>query len=262
MRLFIRAVGVLTLAVTPGLSTPAFTQTPAKPPAKTPAKQAAPRPRPTSMRVVVRDQSGKPVSGVHVLVSGTTRDTTTDATGTAVLDTMRDGSYRLRFEREGFVTLERDVTARNGQPAEILVALSAAPPPPPPSRLEPTPSPTPAPSASSGRLTNVSIPAFLDKNFIGRDPLKESVLGCTAGATTRLLQLRDPLAVHTHANLDEILYVVAGEGAVRMRDLDTVIGAGSLTVIPRGLPHAVERRGKNPLVVISTLAGAPCRAQE
>jgi mannose-6-phosphate isomerase-like protein (cupin superfamily) len=107
----------------------------------------------------------------------------------------------------------------------------------------------------------VSIPAFLDKNFIGRgDPLKESVLGCTAGATTRVLQLRDPLAVHTHANLDEILYVVAGEGSVRIRDQATPVSAGSLSVIPRGVPHAIERRGRNPLIVISTLAGAPCQA--
>ena len=251
MKLFTRGVAVVALAVTAGIVTPAFTQTPAK---------RAARPRPTSMRVIVRDQSGKPVSGVRVIVSGTTRNTTTDATGTAVLGTMRDGSYRLRFERDGFITLEREVMARNGQPAEIVVALSAAAAPPPPSRAEPTPAPPPVgPSASSGQPAHVSIPAFLDKNFIGRDPLKESVLGCTAGATTRLLQLRDAVAVHTHANLDEILYAVAGEGSVRIRDQVTVLSAGSLTVIPRGLPHAIERRGRNPLVVISTLAGAPCQ---
>jgi hypothetical protein len=30
-------------------------------------------------------------------------------------------------------------------------------------------------------------------------------------------------------------------------------------MIPRGVGHAIERRGKNPLIVLSTLAGAPCR---
>jgi mannose-6-phosphate isomerase-like protein (cupin superfamily) len=99
----------------------------------------------------------------------------------------------------------------------------------------------------------------LDKNFIGREPLKESVLGCTPDATTRLLQLRESIASHTHDDLDEILYVVAGEGAVRVGDDVTPLTAGSLSMIPRGLPHAVERRGKNPLIVLSTLTGAPCR---
>src|SRR5581483_1487283 len=96
-----------------------------------------------------------------------------------------------------------------------------------------------------------------------RDPLKESVLGCTGASTTRLLQLRDPIAAHTH-DLDEIVYVVAGDGAIRLRaasagDESTVVHAGSLTVIPRGTSHAIERRGKNPLIVLSTLAGAPCQ---
>jgi mannose-6-phosphate isomerase-like protein (cupin superfamily) len=73
-----------------------------------------------------------------------------------------------------------------------------------------------------------------------------------------VLQLRDSLALHTHADLDEILYVVAGDGVVRVRDETMTLAPGSLTVIPRGLPHATERRGRNPLIVLSTLAGAAC----
>jgi len=99
---------------------------------------------------------------------------------------------------------------------------------------------------------------FLDKNFIGRDPLKESVLGCTADATTRLLQLRDPLATHTHADLDETLYIVAGEGEVHIGEETMPLSPGTLSVIPRGMSHSVARRGRNPLVMISTLSGAPC----
>ena len=151
-----------------------------------------PRPRPTSTQIVVRDQSGAPVPGAHVVVSGAaTKEATTDANGAASLASMRDGSYRLRFEREGFITLERDVTVRTGQPAEIDVVLNTAPPPPPP----PEPAPTPAPQpGAAGPPVIVSIPAFLDKNFIGRDPLKESVFGCTGDSTTRVLQIRDSLA--------------------------------------------------------------------
>ena len=224
------------------------------PPAQT---RPRPRPRSTSTRIVVHDQSGAPVSGARVVVSGAaSNEATTDANGAASLASMRDGSYRLRFEREGFITLERDVTVRTGQPAEIDVVLDAAPPPSPPPPHEPAP--TPAPQA--GMPVTVSIPAFLDKNFIGRDPLKESVFGCTGDSTTRVLQIRDALAPHTHADLDEVIYVVAGDGTVRVGAQSTPIAPGSLSVIPRGVSHALERRGKNPLIVLSMLAGAPCQA--
>jgi mannose-6-phosphate isomerase-like protein (cupin superfamily) len=226
----------------------------------------APRPRPRAAQpaaaqvVVVRDFSGTPLEGVRVVVNGPRSiEVQTDRTGSAKT-ALADGSYRLHFEREGFVTLERDVVIKAGRPAEIDVALTPAPPPPPP---PPAPAPPPPPQAPhpgpSGPPVIVSIPAFLDKNFIGRDPLKESVLGCTSDVTTRLLQLHDALAAHTHADLDEVLYVVAGDGAVKIQDRQTPIAAGSLTVIPRGISHEVERRGKNPLILLSTLSGAPCR---
>jgi mannose-6-phosphate isomerase-like protein (cupin superfamily) len=222
-----------------------------------------PRRPPTETQIIVRDQNGMALQGARIAVSGSmTRQATTGADGTAALAALADGPYRLRFERDGFITLERELTMKGGQPGIIDVVLSAASPPP--AARQPTATPAPAPaSASAGASAepaNVSIPAFLDKNFIGlRDPLKESVLGCTAGGTTRLLQLRDPLAGHVHPNLDEVLYVVAGDGAVRIGDQTTAVSPGSLTVIPRGVPHAIERRGKNPLVVISTLAGGPCQ---
>ena len=119
---------------------------------------------------------------------------------------------------------------------------------------------TRAPAA--GEQKTVSIPTFLDRNFIGREPLKESILGCTATATTRLLQLRDTLAEHVHENVDEMLYVVAGEGAIMIPGrAATPVGPGSLSVVPRGAPHAIERRGRNPLIVLSILSGTPCTAE-
>ena len=214
------------------------------------------RPRVTPTKIVVRDRSGTPLGGTRVTISGAmTREVTTDESGTFSLPSLRDGSYRLRFEHDGFITLEREVTVRNSLPTEIAVALNVAP-----RQQPPEPAPQPSSTASNGSPAVISIPEYQEKNSIGRDPLKESVLGCTAAATIRLLQLRDPLALHTHANLDEVLYVVAGEGALRIADQVTEVTAGSLSVIPRGLPHALARRGRNPLVVISTLSGGPCQA--
>ena len=234
-----------------------------------PAPQARrARPRPAAVQVTVRDQTGAPIPYAHVTLSGTiSRAVLTNADGVATLSAMPDGTFRVRFECEGFVALERDITIRAGQPHDVEVQMTAAPPPPAaPPQPEPAPAPNAAPApVSAAPPVTMSIPAFLDKNFIGREPSKESVLGCTGAATARLLQLREGIAVHTH-DLDEILYIVAGDGAVRTRasadarDETIAVGAGSLSVIPRGVPHAVERRGRNPLVILSTLAGAPCQA--
>jgi hypothetical protein len=263
------------------LVAPAWGQTP---PAQTPKPQAAPgqtppaqpkpaqrRPaaRPTETTIVVRDVSGTPISGVTIAISGgAMRDVTTDAHGVATVS-LRDGSYRLRLEHEGFIAFEREVTIRNGLPTEVGIALNRAPapappppapaPPPPPPAPAPAPAPAPVTLGPAGPPTTVAIPTFLDKNFIGREPLKESILGCMPAATTRLLQLKEPLAAHTHANVDEVLYVVAGDGAVKITTGDAVvIGPGSMMTIPRGTQHAVEKRGRNPLILLSVLAGAPC----
>jgi mannose-6-phosphate isomerase-like protein (cupin superfamily) len=272
-KFFSPAAAILLAAV---LVTPALGQTPAapaaRPPAQTPPpaapasatpRPAAPRPRPTTpvAQIVVRDNSGTGLEGVKIAVTGpTSLQATTDAKGVSTA-TLPPGTYRFRFERADFVTLERDVTVRAGQPTEVAVALNLAPPPPAPVALPPPPPPPPpAPKAAapSGPPSSLSILQFLEKNYIGRDPLKESVLGCTGAATTRLLQLRDSLASHTHAESDEIIYVVAGEGMARVGDQMMPLAPGTLTVIPRGLAHATERRGKSPLILLSTLAGAPC----
>ena len=220
-----------------------------------------------SVQVTVRDPAGAPIPFVHINVAGTvTRIVLTNADGMATLQALPDGTYRVRFEHDNFITLERDLTLHAGQPHDFEVQMTAAPEPPPapePPRPQPAPA-APAPPPSGPPVT-LSIPSYLDKNFIGgRDPLKESVLGCMGAATTRLLQLREPVAVHTH-DQDEIIYVIAGDGAVRIRPADSheeanVIAAGSLSIVPRGVPHAIERRGRNPLIVLSTLAGAPCQS--
>ena len=236
-----------------------------------PTPPAKPAQRATPSRVIVRDRSGTPLRDARVTVSSPARqELVTDATGTASLGTMPDGSYRLRFEHDGFITLEREVSIRSAQPSTIEVALSLAPPaapPPAPPPAEPPPPPPPVVvTVPSPRLTSVpsgppaffSIPDFLTKNYIGREPLKESVLACLADSTTRVLQLHDAIGEHTHIDMDEVLYVVAGEGTIRTRGEATTVTAGALSVIPHGVAHGIERRGKNPLMVLSMLSGAPC----
>ncbi|MGH9421120.1 MAG: cupin domain-containing protein [Thermoanaerobaculia bacterium] len=193
-------------------------------------------------------------------MSGTTGggEFTTGAAGTAIVPIAKAGLFRVRCERDGFVTLEREFTVGNGAWNPVDVVLNAAPPPPPP---PPAPAPKPAPAATvlpSGPPMTMSIPDFVDKNFIGRDPMKESVLACKPMETVRLLQMRDNIASHVHDRVDEVIYVVAGEGAVRIGEQENAIHAGSLVFVPNGTEHGLERRGKNPLIVVSTLVGSAC----
>ena len=214
----------------------------------------------TQVRVGIHSEDGAAINDARVVLSGdSTGEFTTGGAGTAIVPSLTDGTYRLRIERTGFVTLEREFTLRNGTPAVVDVTLSAAPPPPPPP--PPTPAASPAKVVpSSGAAVNLSIIDFLDHNFIGnRDPLKESILACTPLETVRLLQLREAIASHSHADADEMLYIVAGEGSARLADQVVPLKAGTMVVVPHAMAHTLERHGKTPLMVLSALAGAPCQ---
>jgi len=213
----------------------------------------------TSVRVTVRDTKGESVEGVRLVLSGAADgEYSTAGAGTAVITDMKDGVYRLRLEHDGFITLEREFAVKATTALTPLdVVMTPAPPPPPP----PAPVKAPAPAVvPSGPPVSVNIPDYLDKNFIGRDPIKESILACKPAEIVRLLQLRENMAEHVHDKVDEVLYVVAGEGSVRIGDQTIAMKPGSLAVVPLGTAHAVERRGKNPLIMLSTLSGATCPA--
>jgi mannose-6-phosphate isomerase-like protein (cupin superfamily) len=212
------------------------------------------------MEIRVTDRSGNPLGDVEVTVSGPSdRSGKTDANGTLAYKSMGAGTYRLRFAHEGFITLEREVTLRAGTPGRVDVALSVAPkpvdPPPPPQTAEPEPDPM---ADVSVEPRTVFIPDFIDQNFLGRAPRKDSVLGCAPSSTTTLLQLREPLGEHAHPDTDELLYVVAGEAVLRVGGRDTKIEAGSYSLVPRGATHSITRRGSNPIVLLSIEAGRPC----
>jgi cupin superfamily acireductone dioxygenase involved in methionine salvage len=232
----------------------------AQPPARGAAKKpAVAAPRTSSARIAVRDQDGTSLSEVRLVLSGAgTGEFVTSGAGTVVVPDLKDGAYRLRCEREGFITLEREFTVRGGAYSQIDVVLNPAPPPPPP----PAPEPAPAAVPSGGRPVTMSVVDYLDKNLIGREPLKESILACNPLETVRLLQMREGVAQHVHASGDEVIYVVAGEGTVRIGEAATPVRAGSLVVVTNGTGHAFERGGKNPLIVVSTLVGAPCDQAE
>ena len=215
-----------------------------------------------AMVLQVSDTLGAPLGGAMVTATGpVSRDGETAADGTLRLINLRPGTYRLRFAREGSITLERDVAVRAGESPTVDVALSAAPPPPKaPEPVAPPPAPTKGLGAP-GDPKVTPVPLFLEKNFIGgREPRKESPLGCTSSGSATLYQLRDTWAAHTHDDADEWIYVVAGEGVLRLGASEQRIQAGTFSLVPHTISHALVPQGRNPLIVISTLSGPACRS--
>jgi mannose-6-phosphate isomerase-like protein (cupin superfamily) len=235
-----------------------------KPPQpQTPAPRRAAPARPAASRqtvtIFVTDRQGRPLEGATVTATGPMdREGKTDADGNVLLQNVGAGTYRLRFEHPASVTLEREITVGT-RPVKVSAELSPAPPPPAPPKPEPAAAPPPpAPPPPSGPPTSLSIPDFVEKNYVVNSPSKMSPVGCTGTSTATLLQLRDPLAEHSHDDADEMLYVVAGEGVERIGGVETNLTAGTFAVVPRGTPHSITRRGSRPIILLSILTGPPC----
>jgi len=252
----------------PPAAQPPAPQTPAPqtPPAQTPATQKPAAPRTTAspaagstLAVQVTDKSGNGIQDVAVAVSGPVeRSGATAADGSVSFRSMRAGTYRLRFEHEKYLTLEREVTTRGA--ADVSVALNPAPPKPEP----PPPPQAVAPPVEQRKLRPVeprtmSIPDFLDKNVLrSSEPQKASLIACTDGGTARTLQVREPLTNQQNDTADQLLYVLAGAGTVRMKDQSYKADAGWFALIPRGVTHSIAREGRNPLFLMMVAMGTPC----
>lgn len=210
------------------------------------------------MSIEITTPTGEPIEGVRVVVTGPVeRAGQSDAQGSLGFTGLRAGTYRLRFEHDDFVTLERDVTiAAAARQAQIDVALTPRPPKP---AEPPPPPPPPEPPRPVGEPSTTDVPAFAERNFIGRsEPQKVSTVGCTGYATIRILQVRDPLDGRVNPEADEILYVVAGEATMRLAGSERALTPGMLVVIPRGTASSIERRGRNPVILISVQSGPAC----
>lgn len=237
------------------------------PPQKPPAAQApspAARPAPLTLTIHVTDAVGAVLGDVLVRATGPVeREGRTSDEGTLKFANLKPGTYRLRFVREGYFTLERDVALRAGQPLQIEVTLSDAPPPMPPPPSPPPekpPEPPPPPPPPVAEPTTVAIPSFIELNFIGsRAPRKDSLLACAGTGTATLVQLREPLADEVHDATDEWLYVVAGEGMLQVGEREEKLAAGTFSLVPRTVRHTLVPRGRNPLILIAIQTGTPCR---
>jgi mannose-6-phosphate isomerase-like protein (cupin superfamily) len=213
----------------------------------------------TTVLLTVTDGKGAALGGVTVRVSGAVdREAQTASDGTLSLQGLRSGAYRFRFTRDGFVTLERDVTVPAGQRTmDQHVMMSAG------ERAAVTPAETAKPAKPAlpapGKAVTVSLPAYIEQNFIGgTQPQKVSTVACSGLAQSVLWQIREPWVKRQHENAEAMLYTVGGEGLLRMNERDLPLEAGTFVSVPRGTVYSVTRRGRNPLIVLATLAGEAC----
>ena len=229
---------------------------------------AAPRPqrRPAgnaTFAIQVSDPAGTPLGGVRVTLDGPVQREVRTERGLIALENLPYGTYRLRFDREGFISFEREVVARTGTPIEVKVTLTPepAPPPPPPAPVAPVPEKPPAAALTTAPVA-IDMATFIDKNYIGRGSGKSSSLACGSGGEALLLQVKDPIVEHAHAEADEFLYAISGEGSVRASGRDEPLRPGVFMMVPRGTPHIIVAVNRSPLMLLSIRAGAHCAAAQ
>jgi mannose-6-phosphate isomerase-like protein (cupin superfamily) len=206
------------------------------------------------LAIFVADPTGAQVPNVLVTVEGPAPRTARTEGGRIAFEGLPPGDYRLRFEREGFITLERELIARAGAPIDVKVTLNPMPAPPPP----PPPAETPRKPVISAKAVAFDITAVIEKEYVGRGAGKTTPLACGNEGAATLIQVKEPLSQQAHPESDEFLYVIAGEGNAHVAGRQERLKAGVLLFVPRGVNHALTASGRNPLVVVSMQAGEGC----
>ena len=83
------------------------------------------------MAITITNPQGGTLSGINVeLMGATARSGVSNDSGQMNFPGLQAGTYRLRFSGNEVITLERDVTLRAGEIADVDVTLNPAPPPP------------------------------------------------------------------------------------------------------------------------------------
>jgi mannose-6-phosphate isomerase-like protein (cupin superfamily) len=247
-------------APAPGATTPRPTTT--QPAAPAQPRRAAPAPARGGMTITVTDPKGATLQGIHVQAAGPTdRQGDTDGSGRLNLPGLLAGTYRLTMSGPSVITFEREVTVRGGQVADVDISLNPAPepppPPPPPPQSEPAQS-AKAPVGPKGQALTLGIVDLLDKEFIKREPRRESLLSCSGNERATMIQLNEPMPQRLYDDADAVYYVLGGEGSVALDGKSSRVTTNGFVSVPRGTPHSFERRGNRPLVLLAILSGEPC----
>ena len=257
---------VLALQQTPAAPAPA--SAPGAPATAAPAPVRRPAPTSSTVQVHVTDRTGAPAAGVQVTAEGpVSRDGVTDASGQVQFRTVGNGTYRIRASGERFITLEKEVVVRAGATAApVEFALSVAPAPASTATAPEPPPPAPVQAAVSsdvtpGDLRILSIVEMWEKTPNPKEASRLYPIACSGMDKTEMLVVRETFAAPADASVDRMLYVVGGEATLTVNGRDQIVTNGWYAMIPRGTAHAWMRRGRNPVVILSTTGGQPCAAK-
>jgi mannose-6-phosphate isomerase-like protein (cupin superfamily) len=213
------------------------------------------------MAITVTDMRGMTIPGVHVDVTGPTpRMGETDRGGQVNFPGLTVGTYRIRFSGDPVTTFEREVTIRGGEIADLDISLSAAPPKPEPPPAVPVAPPPPAAAAvgPKGQPQSLSVPDLLEKEFVGRQARRETLLSCSGNTRTTMVQLNEPQAERLYADADAVYYAIGGEGTIAIAGKPAALPTNGFVSVPRGTVHSFVRRGNRPLILLAVLSGEPC----
>ena len=244
---------------------PPATQQPSKPPSRPPSSTGTGKP--AVLELSVTTMVGMTIPGASVRCEGpTTRMGPTGPDGRVMFENLTAGTYRCRVERESFVTLEKEIAVFAGSrtPAQAVLSAgmattTAAPPPPPP-----TPAPTvAAPVLKPGEPRILSLTDLFEQLIREKDPVAERQLGCSGATASRVIRVHESVSVHTHADADEVIYILGGEATIKLGDKDQSVSPGWFSIVPRGMAHSITRRGgnptRNPILILSSLSGPVCQ---
>jgi hypothetical protein len=115
-----------------------------------------------------------------------------------------------------------------------------------------------APLGPKGEPATIAIVDLLEKEFVGRQPRRETLLSCSGLERASMIQLNEPLPTRLYENADAIYYVLGGEGSIQMNGRETRLGLNAFASVPRGTSHSFSRRGNRSLVLLAVLSGEPC----
>ena len=210
--------------------------------------------------------AGMTIPAATVKAEGpTSRAGTTGSDGRIVFENLPAGTYRFRVERDAFVTLEKEIVVFAGSrmPAQAVLSAGAATPapaaPPPPAPMQTPSMSTPVLKPGEPRVLSLT-DDIAEKLLREKDPVAERQLGCSGATSSRLIRVNDSLAVHNHADADEVLYIIAGEATLKLGDKEQNLSPGWFALVPRGMAHSLTRRGRSgPILILSSVSGPPCQ---
>lgn len=110
---------------------------------------------------------------------------------------------------------------------------------------------------SGGQIERFPLDEMLaTPRFARPDNIIAVTLAIGAHSSHHLVQVRDAEPLHIHATHDLTVFLVRGQGRLRIGDHEFPMAVGDTTFIPRGVPHSFQNTGTEPAALLATFSPA------